>query len=167
MECCHSFCIYFYINRADIQCWYYSSSTLLLSSWLPLGRGTPLGCDRDSNSGLPYSKPTRYCLSNAAPTIFTVLRLYSTVYTSYVQGWQVYEKEKLCGNRICTQTDLVALAGGCTRAARLYGGRPPPTLCGRGAGRSGSPSSGSPASLHLARLHQARSSAEIPEIYPE
>ncbi len=34
------FFIYFYINRVDIQCLYtvyYSSSTLLLSSWLPLG----------------------------------------------------------------------------------------------------------------------------------
>ncbi len=43
------------------------------------------GASRDSNSGLPYSKPTRYCLSHAAPTIFTVLRtsygIYSTVCT--------------------------------------------------------------------------------------
>ncbi len=41
---------------------------LLLSSLHPLGRGPPLGVpSRDSNSGLPYSKPMRYNLSHTAP----------------------------------------------------------------------------------------------------
>ncbi len=168
MACCHSFYFLFTL----IEQTYNAYTTRGVPSCCPHGfrsvEGLLWGASRDSNSGLPYSKPTRYCLSHAAPTIFTVLRLYSTVYTSYVQACpatQVYEKEKLCGNRVCTQTDLVALAGGCTPAARLYGGRPPPTLCGRGAGRSGSPSSGSPASRPLARLRQARFSTEIPKIY--
>ncbi len=41
------FFIYFYINRVDIQCLYIllvEYGTLLLSSWLPLGRWSPLGC---------------------------------------------------------------------------------------------------------------------------
>ncbi len=44
----YSYFIYFYINRADIgHCLYIllvEYGTLLLSSWLPLGRGPPLGC---------------------------------------------------------------------------------------------------------------------------
>jgi hypothetical protein len=44
--------IYFYINRAYIQYFIYNTSGVL---------------SRDSNSGLPHSKPTRYCLSHAAP----------------------------------------------------------------------------------------------------
>jgi hypothetical protein len=40
---------------------------LLISSLLPLGRAASSGVpSRDSNSGLPYSKPTRCCLSHAA-----------------------------------------------------------------------------------------------------
>jgi hypothetical protein len=53
--------IYFYSIRADIQYLYavdYSSSTLLV---------VLMASARDSNSGLPYSKPTRYCLNHAAP----------------------------------------------------------------------------------------------------
>ncbi len=39
----------------------------MLSSLHPLGRGPPLGVpSRDSNSGLPYSKPMRYILSHTA-----------------------------------------------------------------------------------------------------
>ncbi len=59
--------IYFYFNRAYIQYFIYNTRRvpLLISSLLPLGRG-PGVPSRDSNSGLPYSKPARYCLSHAA-----------------------------------------------------------------------------------------------------
>ncbi len=61
--------IYFYINRAVMQYLY-----ILLAEYHsclhPLGRGPPLGVpSRDSNSGLPYSKPTRYNLSHTAPNL--------------------------------------------------------------------------------------------------
>jgi hypothetical protein len=57
------FFIYFYINRAYIQ-----SYTYILLVEYPLvvlmasASGFP---SRDSNSGLPYSKPMCYCLSHA------------------------------------------------------------------------------------------------------
>ncbi len=51
--------IFIYTTRRD---------PLLLSSLHPLGREPPPGVpSRDSNSGLPYSKPMRYNLSHTAP----------------------------------------------------------------------------------------------------
>jgi hypothetical protein len=49
---------------------YYLSSTLLLSSWHPLGRGPPftLGCRAEIRAqACLYSEPTRHCLSHTAP----------------------------------------------------------------------------------------------------
>jgi hypothetical protein len=107
-------------------------------------------------------------------TIFTVLRLYVHYRSRYIVGTSIYVLKHSCMRKnsfavscYVPVTNLVVLAGGCNPAARLYGGRPPPTLCGRGAGRSGSQRYGSPASLQLVRLHQARFSTGIPEIYPE
>jgi hypothetical protein len=65
---CHSFCIYFSLyNRysRDIH-------TIIHPSFINIRSvgGTSLGCrlpSRDSNSGLPYSKPARHQLSHSAP----------------------------------------------------------------------------------------------------
>jgi hypothetical protein len=61
--------IYFCISRAYIHIYIYYSSSTALVALLTCVRYRDLlwGPSRDSNSGLPYSKPTRYCLSYAAP----------------------------------------------------------------------------------------------------
>ncbi len=45
MACCHTILVIFLLFEQTYDIYiYYSWSTLLLSSWLPLGRGPPLGC---------------------------------------------------------------------------------------------------------------------------
>ncbi len=60
------------INRADINSDIYYSDRTTLVIFIAFARwrassGVPI---RDSNSGLPYSKPTRYYLSHAAPCVY-------------------------------------------------------------------------------------------------
>jgi hypothetical protein len=73
VACCHSFFLFIFTLFEQTYNFYkysyYSSSTLLLSSWLPLGRGLLWGAEPRFEFGLLYSKPTRYCLSHAAPMV--------------------------------------------------------------------------------------------------
>jgi hypothetical protein len=79
VACCHSFIFIFKLIKQTCNAY----ATRRVPSCCPHGfrsvEGLLWGASRDSNSRLPYRKPMRYCLSHAAPTIFTVLRLYSTV----------------------------------------------------------------------------------------
>ncbi len=67
--------IYFYINRADIQYFIYTTrrAPLLLSSLLSARQRASSGVpSRDWNPGLPYSKPARQYLSHTAPYLLSL-----------------------------------------------------------------------------------------------
>ncbi len=73
MAWCHSFCLFSYfiafIHSIDhTHTIHLSVSICRLSSLCKLsGKTLPVVPSRESNPGLPYSKPTRYQLSHAAP----------------------------------------------------------------------------------------------------
>ncbi len=67
----HIFITYIHSLYSFIQYIYQSpyagASLHLLIAWKLSGKALPVVPSRESNSGLPYSKPTRYQLSHAAP----------------------------------------------------------------------------------------------------
>jgi hypothetical protein len=81
---CHSFCLLFifynihtYIHSITFIQYIYPSpfaeaSLHFFIACLLSGKDLPVVPSRESNSGLPYSKPTRYQLSNAAPYAITL-----------------------------------------------------------------------------------------------